>query len=392
MRTDARLWPALLALLAGCATVDARPSFDEVRGMVALRAPDADLAWSGGGTDDAVVKQRVRTWLEDPLTAATAVRIALLNNRNLRALYGELGVAQADLVVELATRVKRAFVRLQGNLQRLELDRTVVEATALAADVSRRQHTAGTITDLDLANEEALSAQARVDLARDEARVAEDREALSALMGLWGADSGWRAEARLPEVPAEPLPASGLESLAVAQRLDLAAARAATKVVAEKLALERFYGLLREGDLGLAVGSTRDIEFVADAPGDWAMHCHMTHHVMNQMGHDIPNMLGLRRGDLDEKMRALLPDYMTMGQDGMGEMGDMGMRVPKNSIPMRGGKGPHGYIDMGGMFTVLKVREQLDSYADPGWYRQPPDTAVRRATAAQLRADGIRTS
>jgi FtsP/CotA-like multicopper oxidase with cupredoxin domain len=142
----------------------------------------------------------------------------------------------------------------------------------------------------------------------------------------------------------------------------------------------------------VAVGSTRDIEFVADAPGDWAMHCHMTHHVMNQMGHDIPNMLGLRRGDLDEKMRSLLPGYMTMGQDGMGEMGDMGMPVPRNSIPMRGGKGPHGYIDMGGMFTVVKVREQLDSYADPGWYQQPADTAVRRATAAQLRADGIRTS
>jgi len=73
-------------------------------------------------------------------------------------------------------------------------------------------------------------------------------------------------------------------------------------------------------------------------------------------------------------------------------MGDMGMPVPKNSIPMRGGKGPHGYIDMGGMFTIVKVREQLDSYADPGWYQQPPDTVVRRATAAQLRADGIRTS
>ena len=40
------------------------------------------------------------------------------------------------------------------------------------------------------------------------------------------------------------------------------------------------------------VGSTKTIEFVADEPGDWALHCHMTHHVMNQMGHDAPNLIG----------------------------------------------------------------------------------------------------
>ena len=140
----------------------------------------------------------------------------------------------------------------------------------------------------------------------------------------------------------------------------------------------------------VAVGSTRDIEFVADAPGDWIFHCHMTHHVMNQMGHDIPNMLGVRPGDLDERARQLLPGYMTMGQNGMGEMEKMGMPVPANSIPMLGAPGPFSYIDMGGMFTILKVREQLDSYADPGWYENPPGTVAERASAADRRADGIR--
>ncbi len=140
----------------------------------------------------------------------------------------------------------------------------------------------------------------------------------------------------------------------------------------------------------VAVGSTRDIEFVADAPGDWAMHCHMTHHTMNQMGHDVPNMLGVRPGSLDDRMRQLLPDYMTMGQDGMGEMAAMGMPVPANSIPMLGAPGPFSYIDMGGMFTILKVREHLDRYADPGWYDYPAGTVAGRASAAELRADGIR--
>ena len=61
------------------------------------------------------------------------------------------------------------------------------------------------------------------------------------------------------------------------------------------------------------VGSTRAFEFVADEPGDWALHCHMTHHTMNQMGHAIPNMVGVQPGNVDEQVRSLLPGYMTMG-------------------------------------------------------------------------------
>jgi hypothetical protein len=138
------------------------------------------------------------------------------------------------------------------------------------------------------------------------------------------------------------------------------------------------------------VGSTRTIEFVADEPGDWAMHCHMTHHVMNQMGHGIPNMIGVEPAGIDRKVRPLLPDYMTMGQTGMADMGEMGMRVPENSIPMVGGAGKHDYITMGGMFTVLKVRDVLASYADPGWYENPPGTLASPATPADLDRNGIR--
>jgi hypothetical protein len=70
-------------------------------------------------------------------------------------------------------------------------------------------------------------------------------------------------------------------------------------------------------------GSCRVIEFVADNPGDWAMHCHMTHHVMNQMGHGIPNVLGVRGNPADRRVRRLIPGYMPMGRGGMAGMGDM---------------------------------------------------------------------
>jgi manganese oxidase len=137
------------------------------------------------------------------------------------------------------------------------------------------------------------------------------------------------------------------------------------------------------------VGSSRDVEFTADAPGDWALHCHMTHHLMNQMGHDLPNMIGMEPGDLDERVRRYLPGYMTMGQTGMGGMGEMGMPVPRNSIPMLGGDGPFGHIDMAGMFTIVKVRPGIVSYDDPGWYRNPAGTVAERASAEELHRDGI---
>jgi len=137
-------------------------------------------------------------------------------------------------------------------------------------------------------------------------------------------------------------------------------------------------------------GSTRTIEFVADAPGDWAMHCHMTHHVMNQMGHGALNLIGVEADDVDRKIRkSLVPGYMTMGQSGMGDMGDMGMAMPKNSIPMVGGQGQYDTITMGGMFTILKVRDDLKSYDDPGWYQHPPGTLAALAGDNDFTRDGI---
>jgi hypothetical protein len=137
------------------------------------------------------------------------------------------------------------------------------------------------------------------------------------------------------------------------------------------------------------VGSTREIEFVADNVGDWAFHCHMTHHVMTQMGHDFPNLIGVDVRGLDARMGKLVPGYMTMGQTGMGGMGDMNMPNPKNSIPMKGGKGPHGTIDMGGMFTIIKVRDRVDANTAASWYDAPPETIARKATAQELADDGI---
>ena len=133
----------------------------------------------------------------------------------------------------------------------------------------------------------------------------------------------------------------------------------------------------------IAVGQMRAIEFVADNPGDWAFHCHKSHHTMNAMGHDVPTMIGVDHKGIAEKINKLLPDYMTMGENG-GSMGGMEMPLPENTLPMMTGTGPFEGLDMGGMFTTLKVRagQAHGNYQDPGWYRHPQGTVAYEWTGA----------
>lgn len=137
-------------------------------------------------------------------------------------------------------------------------------------------------------------------------------------------------------------------------------------------------------------GTTRTIEWVANEPGDWVIHCHMLHHVMTQMGHKFGNVIGIKTDGLTQKIKKLVPGYMVMGAEGMGDMAEMGMKVPPNSLPMVGAPGQHDYITMGGMFTLLKVRDELPADgSDPGWYKSPPGTLASVAAEEELKKDGI---
>lgn len=318
MRTDVARRVIVLAgvVLTSCTTTRPDADFAAVRQQVGQRT-GLEPHWLLR-PDDQQVEERTRVLLVQELTVDAAVDLAVLNNRRLQAAYGELGVARADLVqagllanpilsaditfgvssagtgvavglvqnfmralqiplrkrvaesaleeakfavaaqvIELVVQVKRAFFRVQGDEQLLELDRTVVEATRLAAEVAQKQRTAGNITELDLANELALFEEARVKLAADEAEVAVAREALTALMGLWGPRTTWTIGARLPD-PLDDVPAEGLESLAVAQRLDLAAARQETEALYQSVGLTGLAGVMSDAELGIE--GERDID------------------------------------------------------------------------------------------------------------------------------------
>jgi FtsP/CotA-like multicopper oxidase with cupredoxin domain len=147
----------------------------------------------------------------------------------------------------------------------------------------------------------------------------------------------------------------------------------------------------------VAVGQMRAFEFDAIA-GDWAIHCHKSHHTMNAMGHDVPNMIGVDHRGVAERIARLVPDYMVMGDKGMAEMGSMEMPLPDNTLPMMTGTGPFGPMEMGGMFSVVKVRDGMKSgdYKDPGPYKHPQGTVAyeyagllqQPTRASAPRADG----
>jgi hypothetical protein len=106
-------------------------------------------------------------------------------------------------------------------------------------------------------------------------------------------------------------------------------------------------------------------------------------------------MIGVEHRGVVKQLNSLIPDYMVMGERGMADMTEMQMPLPDNTVPMMTGDGPYGSVEMGGMFSVLKVRrdQKPGDYRDPGWFRQPPGTQAVEwtgplATPARARTEG----
>ena len=72
---------------------------------------------------------------------------------------------------------------------------------------------------------------------------------------------------------------------------------------------------------------------IADADGDWAFHCHKAHHTMNAMDHQVSTIIGVDHRQLVSQINKLIPDYMVMGERGMGDMTEMGPAPPRSNGP-----------------------------------------------------------
>jgi cobalt-zinc-cadmium efflux system outer membrane protein len=292
--------------LAGCAHVDPNPAFRELANTVHLRTGKR-VQWNRGSAEDAQAQAAVASLLRHPLTADTAVQVALLNNRNLQATYEELGIAQADLVeagllrnpiftferrfpgqalemdllkefidilllplrkriaaaqfeaaklrvgheiLKTAAEVRAAFYEHQGDEQLVDLRKTVAEATERSAETALRMQQAGNLKNLDLATEQASHAQAKIELAKAQSEAVQTREKLNKLMGAFGAQTNWTVASRLPELSGGEVSTSQLESRAIQQRLDLAAARQEFIAQARSLGIARADAILQQSEVG----------------------------------------------------------------------------------------------------------------------------------------------
>ena len=225
MKARAIVWLPLLLGLAGCVSVDLSAGFPDVSASIEERAA-AKIAWNQGIELDTEAAEHVRSLLQRRLTADDAVQIALLNNRDLQAMYSDLGVAQADLVqaglfrnpvidaavqfhlgpvrpdlqlglvislldalyvplrkrvaaaqfeeaklrvtgivLDFVLDVRHAFYAHQANEQLLDLRKTIVHALDASFEASRRLHEAGNITDLDLSRDRAARERSKLDAA-----------------------------------------------------------------------------------------------------------------------------------------------------------------------------------------------------------------------------------
>lgn len=310
-------WLCLLLVgLSGCASVDLRTGFPEVSGVVEERAA-TKIVWNQGNELDKEAAEKLSALLQKKLAADDAVQIAMLNNRDLQAIYTDLGVAQADLVqaglfrnpildaavlfplsgvrpdlqltvvisfldalyvplrkrvataqfedaklrvtgavLDFAVQVRGAFYGHQANEQMLELRQSIVQALTASFEVSRRLHEAGNITDLDLARDRVLMETSKLALRSAEVAAHQSREHLNSLMGVWGEDTKWEIDGRLPEIPSEPLQTSGIEQAALTRSIDLSSARQRIVVAGQQLGYDRATALLPTTDLG--VGAERE--------------------------------------------------------------------------------------------------------------------------------------
>jgi cobalt-zinc-cadmium efflux system outer membrane protein len=309
--------------MIGCAQVPKEAGFSDVQTLVGKRV-DYQLRWNQGTDADLDVERAIEKLLEDQLTPEAAVQIALLNNPELQAVYEELGITQADVVeagllenpvifgqarrpnkseessnyefgitqnflnilmqparkklsairfeqvklqvadevIRLVAEVRESYFAALGAGQIRDLRNQITAAAGSSFELAGRLHAAGNIGDLDLAKEHALYEQTRLEQAHSEATLIDAREHLTRLMGLWGSQTNWRLPAKLPDIPADEMPLEQLESMAIDNRLDLAAERKGVEALAQALGITIDWRWVGQIEVGVSTERETDRTWV----------------------------------------------------------------------------------------------------------------------------------
>lgn len=131
------------------------------------------------------------------------------------------------------------------------------------------------------------------------------------------------------------------------------------------------------------------MELVADNPGDRAVHCLIAEHVMIQMGHVLPNLVGVDAAVVNEKLRSVFPDYPIAAKIRVNAEAHASEAIPPNRILIFGSPDPIRAPNMGCMGTVLEVRDGFDESAEPPRYDHPKGSVKGAAPTEELATDKV---
>ncbi len=307
----------------GCVQVPKEAGFNEVKGLIEERV-DYRIQWKQQTEADREVEKAVAELLKNELTPETAVQVALLNNPNLQAAYEDLGITQADVVeagmlenpvlfgqarfpnkseasnnyefgitqnflnilmqparkklsairfeqvklqvadevIQMVAQVQKSYFTVLGARQIRDLRNEISLAAGNSYELAQRLHTAGNISDLELATEKAHFEQSKMELANSETVLLDEREHLTRLMGLWGYQTNWRLPQQLPDIPHAEMPLEHVESMAIESRLDLAAERKAVEALAQALGITIDWRWVGQIEVGISTERETDRTWV----------------------------------------------------------------------------------------------------------------------------------
>ena len=299
---------AIVTLLAGCATFSPDGGVDSVQALARERI-DFKVAFPGKDAESAQAIGVVRDILRQPLTGDDAVRVALLNNPSLRVSFAELGIAEADLVqagrlanpryifsnrrsseaasiertilfnvlslvalpltqkvagrqfetvqlqvasavLQLARDTSRAYFLALAAQESVKYFEQVKIAAHASAELAERMATVGNFNKLTQMREQAFDADATGQLAKAKLAAVIEREQLTRLLGLSGADIGFRLPDRLPDLPATLVEPVDAERVALERRLDVQMAKRSTEAMAGNLGLTKATRFINVLELG----------------------------------------------------------------------------------------------------------------------------------------------
>lgn len=301
-------------VLAGCASLAPEKNLSDVQQLTEGRTAGVAVSLQRPGPEaEAAVAELLKT----PLTAESAVRVALLNSPAMQRALVTLDISDTqrvqagrapnphfsiaalaegekreieralrfDLVgllflpwqsqwqsrqhelaklqaaqdlIRLATEVRKAWINAVAAQQSAAYLADVKEAAEAGAELARRMVRVGNWSKLQQAREQLLLSEASAQLARARQAALSEREKLTRLLGLWGTQSSFTLDMRLPELPAQAMDARDIEARALRERLDVRSAVAESAHVADALGLVKVKGYLDGLTLGYQHASTVD--------------------------------------------------------------------------------------------------------------------------------------